>query len=261
MLSTAILVTSLAFFTISSFNLLALLFYGAMFIWQARHHTLIAALPFFIVLLGGYFLGFSEHHTSVLWTTIVIALWLTWSRVSPIAPTRYDLIFQFILIAVLIEQLAWTGFATIYDTNNPFDGSVAAATFIIPQTGEHTVAGFNFHSISIQPYASRNVYFNQPTTYWPWKSSANTDSNLSETLAKHPDFILDGEGYYGDTNWANQILPRTPHWVRADTSVSAGYLQEHGYYETHRFCGRQPAHFGFSEQICEVIYQPLFIGR
>ena len=123
--------------------------------------------------------------------------------------------------------------------------------------GGRAVAGFNYHSIGLEPYVVQKLYTNQETTYWPWSCAADSDAKIHETLASKPAFVVAGESYDGDVSWRNQIVKEKPAWVRNDEDGIAEDLQAHGYRSTHRFCGQQPAQFGFSEKTCELIYEPV----
>jgi hypothetical protein len=256
-LAGALHLASLAFFPVSSFNLLALAFYAMLLTWQARNGALAASLPLLAVIVGGKLLPFNEHHTALVWTAVVVALWLSWRHVPPERAHWLDMVFYTVLVAVLIEQIAWTGFAALYDLGHPFDGSLDAARFLAADSGARTVAGFNYHSVGVQAYAPQKLYYNQPTTYWSWSCSGDSDAHLAEVLQQHPDLVLVGESYDGDVSWRNQIVKEKPAWARNDQDGIEAYVADHGYAPIRRFCGLQPAHFGFSEQTCEVIYAPI----
>jgi hypothetical protein len=256
---------SLALYIVSSFSLLALFFYWFLVRWLIRHKTLWTLFPFAVVLLGSYILGFNEHHSLVLWTALLASLWLTWGGIHVEKSQRPDRIFHIILLLVLIEQVAWTGHAASFDAAHPFDGGLAASRFLMSDDPQKRVASVTFFAVSMQPYRSKTMFYNQATSYWPWKrvasidspsSSAQTDPRLAEVVAEHPALIVDGEAYTGDANWYNEIIAIYPRWDRGGPNVVARYLQEHGYRETHRFCGLQPSHFGFSMGTCEVVYEP-----
>lgn len=247
---------STAFFPISSSNLLALLFYGVLIAWLWRQKSLVYLLPSGVVLCGGYLIGFNEQHTSVLWAALSACLWMAWAGMPPGERTKLDSAFVLVLAVVLLEQIAWTGFAAVYDTRSAFDGSVAAAKFLEPLEGRYTVFGYGPFSVSVQPYAEHNVYGNQRSTYWPWSSLVDPDHEITRTLEQRPAYVLVGESYFGDVLLTNQIVPRAAPWTKVESDRLASYLIAHGYRETHRFCGMQPMHFGFSMKICEVIYEP-----
>jgi hypothetical protein len=246
---------SLMFFPISSFNLLALLFYAALIFWAGQHHALRILLPLAAVFIGAKVLPFNEHHVCVLWCAVVAVLWLGWNHMPSGPATRTDLALASVLILVLAEQLCWTGFACGFDWFHPFSGSENAARWIQAQPGERRMAGFNYHSVAVQPYMGKNIYANQSTAYWPWSTSNDPDAHVIEALARQPEIVVEGESYDGNVSWRNQIVEERPAWKRNDPDGIGDYLLAHGYMATHRFCGCQPSHLGFSEMTCQVIYQ------
>lgn len=250
---------SLMFFPVSGWNLLAAAFYAALLYWLWSHRALAAAIPLLVMLGGAKMLPFSEHHMLVLWTAIVVTLWLGWTRAGAGKVFRADWAFVAVLLAVLAQQIAWSGFAAAWDVRKAYDGGLEAARYLADHAAGRTVAGFNYHSVGLEPYSSQNVFVNQPTAYWPWNCAADSDARLPETLRERPDFVVDGESFDGNVSWRNQIVREKPAWVRNDPDGIDSYLVQHGYHATHRFCGSHPEHFGFSEATCETIYQP--IGR
>jgi len=255
-LSSTLNFLSLAFFPVSSSNLLALLFYAALLAWLVQKRAWAAALPLVITLIGAKIIPFSEHHTSVLWTALIATLWLAWDR-PPARPSLANRVLLPVLLGlVLVEQAAWTAFAAACELHSPYDGGRDAAHWIDSQPASPWIAGFNYHIVSIEPYVKTNPFRNRPTAYWSWSSTADTDAHLAETVAQHPGLIVVGEGYDGNVSWRNQIVPEKPAWGRNDPAPTDGYLLQLGYEPVQRFCGRHPDHFGFSEQTCEVIYQP-----
>lgn len=249
-------ILSIAFYTVSQFNVLAILFYALFLLWQRSHRALITSLPLLFILVGGQYLGVGDHHTSLVAVGLVIALWLTWSNIHPPDSKPLDHVFQLVLLAVLIEQVAWTAHASLFDIRQPFDGSVSAAQYIIPQAAHHRVASIGIDDIAVQPYAPHNIFYNQRTTYWPWRIGFNPSERIVETVAQHPDFIMDSEAYLGDTLVYNQLIPEARPGQIFSPEDTPTYFGQHGYHETHRFCGWQPAHFGFSRETCLVVYGP-----
>lgn len=249
-------IASLAFFPISSFNLLAFLFYGALIFWIVKHGALRVVLPLAAVLAGAKLLPFNEHHVCVLWCAVIAVLWLGWNHVSDEPAGKADFALVSVLFLVLVEQCCWTGFACEYDWFQPFSGSENAARWIQAQPGHESLAGFNYHSVAVQIYMPRNVYENQSTTYWRWSTTIDPDLHVAEVVARHPGVVLVGESYDGDVSWRNQIVQEKPAWRRNDQDGIGEYLLAHGYVVTHRFCGSQPSHLGFSEMTCQVIFQP-----
>jgi len=247
---------SLPFFAVSKSNVLAFLFYATLLWWLICRRSLIAVLPLLVLLIGGNYIGMGEHHISVITVALIVSLWLAWSRPAYIS-RRSELFFQLVLLAVLIEQAAWTAHAAVYDIRNPFDGSIATAHFILPKANKNRIANIGFEEIGILPYVSHNIFYNQSTTYWPWEQGLDPDANFAQTVAQHPDFILDAEASNEDTTMFDQILEQIPRYWPYSLRDKASYLREHGYRETHRFCGLQPAQFGFYRKTCYLVYEPI----
>ena len=247
---------SIAFFPISKSNTLAFLFYAVLLWWVICRRSLITLLPLLVVIVGGRFMGIGEHHMSVVTAALIVTLWLTWSRPASIS-RRSELLFQFVLLVVLIEQAAWTAHAAAYDIRQPFDPSIATAHFILPKADKYRIASIGFEPLAVLPYASHNIFFNQTTTYWPWKQGLNPDVHIAQTIAEHPDFVLNGETNTEDTLMTDQMMEQLAHNQPYSLRGIVGYLREHGYHETHRFCGLQPAQFGFYRKTCDVVYEPM----
>jgi len=246
-----------AFFSVSSWNLLALAFYVAFLCWQQRYHALLDSLPLLAVLAGGTLLHLTEHHTSVIALALIAALWLTWHREAAAGTPsilRVNRIFQLLLLAVVIEQIGWTAHAAIYDIRGPFDGSVQAAQFLLPRVAGHRIASVG--GTSILPYTDHNIYMNTTTTYWPWRQGINPNEDLAGAIASHPDYLVANAAYTGNVTLNNQIVNLYLAGQSEDGPAQATYFVAHGYRETHRFCGRQPAHFGFAIETCTLIYEP-----
>lgn len=155
---------------------------------------------------------------------------------------------------VLIEQLCWTVLAARADVFGHFSGSQDAARFIA-SIDSKPVAGFGFYDVEAQPYFKRSAFFNQPVGYWWWSSTGNPNLSAREVVAQRPPYIVYGESISGNVKWWYQLLPKPQKQVPKDADGIVPYLTAHGYVETHRFCGRQPAHFGFSEETCQDIFE------
>jgi hypothetical protein len=262
-LGALLLIFSILFFSISASSLLAACFLAALVAWSARCRSLPALLPLLLVALGASILPMNEHHLALLTSPLIAALWLIWNRSragnAPIRLGRTGPAFAILLILVVGEQCGWTVSALHLSTITPFDGSRDAAQFIRTAVQPRPIAGFGYYSTAAQPFFGHSVFFNQQTAYWPWKLGSDPDFQLTRIIAERPQFVLTGEGFLGDAVFNNQILKGTipvgwPHGLDAGTSA---YLAAHGYRPTRRFCGRQPAHFGYSEETCLMLYEPV----
>lgn len=245
---------SLLFYPVSSLNLLALAFYAALFVWLATHRHWSAALPLVFILIGAKFLPFSEHHSSVLWCGLIATLWLAAAHARSHPHARLNPIFFILLSLTLAEQIGWTAKAAL--ARPAFDGARAAEDFLASLPPGKKIAGFDYHIASVMAYAPRTPFFNTNYRYWTWKSDTDADGHLDGILATRPDYIMTGESYYGNVAWRNQIAPTKPEGTLLSITPVAPYLRMHGYRETRRFCGDQPAQFGYSERDCQVLYQP-----
>lgn len=246
---------SLLFYPVSSVNLLALAFYAALiaWLWACKHWSV--TLPLIFILLGAKFLPYSEHHSSVLWSGLVATLWLAAAHARKQPNARLDRIFFVLLSLTLAEQIGWTARAAL--THASFDGACAAESFLTTLPASQKVAGFDYHTASVIADAPRTPFFNTTNRYWTWKSDVDADGHLSAIIAERPAYVLTGESYNGNVNWRNQIAPIKPAGTLLTATPVAAYLRTHGYRETRRFCGDQPAQFGYSERDCQVLYQPM----
>lgn len=246
---------SLLFYPVSSMNLLALAFYAALiaWLWTSKHWC--AALPLIFILIGAKLLPFSEHHSSVLWSGLIATLWLAAAHAHKQPKARLDRILFVLLSLTLMEQIGWTARAAL--SHDPFDGARAAASYLATLPAGQKIAGFDYHVESVIAYAPRTPFFNTTNRYWTWKSAIDADSHLAAVIAERPDYILAGESYSGNIAWRNQIAPTQPEGALLTITPIDTYLRTRGYREAQRFCGNQPAQFGYSERDCLVLYQPM----
>ncbi|HEX4066924.1 MAG TPA: hypothetical protein VHZ09_12945 [Acidobacteriaceae bacterium] len=252
---------SILFYTVSQSNLWAAFFYIILLAWIYTHDALPAVIPLFMGAVAGSFLGLTEHHIVLIWSALVAGVWIAQDADSDSASgtgrARIDTVFGAVLLVVLVEQCCWTAAAIRFQDREPFDGSRAAAQFIQDHVKDQPIAAFNYYSIAVQPYFRDSVFVNQKTTYWPWSIERNPDLHLREVVGQRPPYILLGEAYYGNSLLQNQLSLRREPGELLDDRGDAPYLMAHGYREKYRFCGKQPVHFGYSEQDCELILEPM----
>jgi hypothetical protein len=129
-------------------------------LWLHRHRTLPTILPLVALAITGFFLGFGAHHTSLLWASLIAALWITWDTIDPrMGKSWLDRTFAVLLVLVLAEQICWTAAATRFDIRERFDGSFDAARFLASEVKFQPIAGFNYHSVAVEPYFDRKLFF------------------------------------------------------------------------------------------------------
>ncbi len=238
--------------SVSSSKLLAGSFFVAFFLWLSWRRELDASIPLLLTVAGAFVLSLGEHHTFLILIAIIAAVWIAWTD-EPASHFRHTA-FLLLFAAVLIEQAAWTVHAAVFDIRHPFDPGRAAAQFLIPRAPTHWIANLAFDDTAIQPYATRNLFSNQHSAYWAWKFGEDTNSlqSIAEAVRQHPNFIVDAEIRTGN-------VATSSAWTIMDPVEAAkpAVLRQHGYAETHRFCGFQPAQFHFARVTCDVIYEPV----
>jgi hypothetical protein len=91
----------------------------------------------------------------------------------------------------------------------------------------------------------------------PEKVERNPDLHLREVVGQRPPYILLGEAYYGNSLLQISCRRDASRENSCPIRGDAAYLMAHGYREKYRFCGKQPVHFDYSEQDCELILEPM----
>jgi hypothetical protein len=250
-------VPSILFFLVSSFSLISAVFYVFLVLWLYRKRTLPTLIPLGLIVLAAPYLSFAEHHAVVPMTALVASLWITWAICDePVGKGWVDRVFAGLLLVVLVEQVSWTGSALNRSMREHFDGGPETAQFLATHIPPQSIAGFSLYSVTVKPYFKDSVFFNHPTSYWSNRLTDDPDWELPRIVAERPQYILVGESTSGDARWPNQILPRIPLGYSSSIGIPE-YLASHAYHETHRFCGKQPAHFGYAEQVCQLIFEPI----
>ena len=244
-----------AIFIVSSFPALAALFYIALAGWLVAHRRLRVILPFALMLMAGAVLNYTEHHVLMLWGALVAVLWMAW----PGQPARLrwiDPAFCVLLFAVAVEQAGWSVNASKQDVYGTFDPSMQVAVFLQNNAAGHSIDTVTYYEVGSQPYLPGNPYRNVATTYWPWTIDKEPADDLRGLVRGRPDMIVASTNVYGTAVLGNvlrtHIAFRQPFY--ADKVVTR--LQALGYRETHRFCGRQPMHFGYAEENCILVLEP-----
>jgi hypothetical protein len=251
-------VVGLLSYPISSSNLLASALLVLLVLWLRRRRGMINLIPYLLIFLFSGLLHVDVHHTGLLWLAILGAVWMSWNDPLKAGAEKswVDDAFPFTLFVVILVQMGWSAYAVASDVRKPYAGDKAAAAFIQDHAQGKRVSGFDFGSIPLQPYFSRNIYFNQSTTFWPWSYRYDQSRDDAQVLGKHPDFVVTSNSFVGDEYLDNQIVPLAKLGA-GDADPSLVQLAERlGYQETHRFCGWNFIRFGYSREQCVVILEP-----
>jgi hypothetical protein len=235
---------------------LAAAFYLFLLLWMYRHSILAAVMPFLFTWAACCALGFNAHHASMPLTALIASIWLACdAKTERVRIGGIDRTFAILAVVVMVEQILWTVSAIRIGMREPFDASVETAHFIDSETGQKEIVGFNHHITTVMPYFHRRLFSDLDTSYWPWTLAADPVSRIDALIGQKPPYILVGATYAGPVSPSAQIVPRGGGLTDQKTEIVA-YLMNHQYHATHRFCGTQPAHFGYSEQNCLILLEP-----
>ncbi len=230
-----------ASYAIASFKPLALALYILLAVYLARRRQSLLILPLIALLL---FLGLvytREWHMGLLWITLLMVLWASWDGTESDTALSLQNALAWLLVLICVLQLPWTFHAVRYDIRSPYSGSKMAAEYLKTVPSGLRIAGFTPQSAGILPYFSGNIFFNQPAdSYWLWSTRNRIDADADRTIATRPDMI---------------VLLRKEDAAPSDPPPWQ-YAVDHGYIETHRFCGRLYLPNSDPEVSCYLILQP-----
>jgi hypothetical protein len=222
----------------------------------------IGLLPYLTLVLIFTSLYLEPRHAGMVFTTFVVAAWLTWPTEPAITHTRLVLerTTTAIFALVLTLQLAWTGHALSSEHTLPYSPDKTTAGYLQQHSPIHA-AGFYYYSIGPLLYFDKNIYANQPPhRYWLWSTETRSYATAQQVLAQHPSIIVIGGYQPGpDAEITRDWLPNTPPepGVRlGDAFFLGNYFRNHGYQETHLFCGHSWMRTTWSEQDCTSILEP-----
>jgi hypothetical protein len=228
----------------------------------------IGLLPHLALVLAFTSLYLEPRHAGMVFTCFVVAAWLTWPS-RPALPGRRLLLERStaaVFALVLALQIGWTGRALWRERTLPYSPDRMTAAYL-QQNGVDAgpvqqAAGFYYYSVGPLLYFTHNIYFNQPPhRYWLWSTEMRSYSTVQQVLAQHPRFIVIG-GYEAgpDAEITRDWLPNTPPepGVRRGDFFSIGnYFRQHGYRETHLFCGHSWMRSSWAEQDCALVLEPV----
>ena len=231
-------------YSISSSYLIAFALYLLVIAFLYTRGQLLLLLPLATIIL---FLGIvygRSWHLGLIWITLLMILWAAWDPNADISPgLNLQKVLSAFLFLICLLQLSWTWRAIRYDIRSPYSGAKAAAEYLHTLPANLRIAAFEPESTAILPYFSRNIFFNQPTTFWLWSTRNTIDIDTPQTIATHPDLII--------------VLQQHTRENGVDDNPILDYAQLNGYRETHHFCGSIFMHeFQKAPDSCYLILQP-----
>ena len=266
-------VLSLITYPLSTFRLLGLLTFLCL-LYMSRGAApgdgsrLWPLLPYALLLLVFQSVYLAPRHAGALFVAFLVSAWLMWPYGAK--QQRYTLPLSLALTLVCVEQIGWTSHAVWMDVHHPYSGSPMTADYLASRLMGHRIAGFYYHSVGTLPYFSKNIYQNQPRhAYWKWSASNRIDQRAPFELMNKPDYVVISGWNWGDNaditvDWLKEDDSGEPlsnggshsAVTLADTYRIRSFFLEHGYRETHRFCGHTWIRFGYAEELCDVILEP-----
>lgn len=255
-------IASQATWPVASSNLLACIFLGALFAWLHARRMLRALLPWLVLMIFGQVVWVADHHVGMLFILILAAIWIAAERGDSLPESSpADMAFVSVFAVILALQVGWTAVSVSNDIRKPYDPGKETAQWLLAHPVARTAA-FHYWSVSMQKYFDHNPFFNVPSRYWIWSWKANPDPYYQEVVAEHPDRIVDAVEFPTGGQMRDQWVPlnhlptkeeiRTLPWDYALT-----YFHQHGYVETHRFCGTRFLRMGTDFLDCNLILEPI----
>ncbi len=229
-------------YAITNLKPLALVLYVLVAVYLTHRGKFLLALPLIAIML---FLGLvytRDWHLGLVWITLLMVLWASWDTTETDNPLNLQNVLAWLLMLICVLQLPWTFRAVQYDIRFPYSGSKMVAEYLKTVAPGTRIAGFNPQSTGLLAYFSSNIFFNQPAySYWLWSSSNTIDTAAVQTISTLPDMI---------------VLLRKQDAAISDPFMWR-YAMDHGYIETHRFCGRMYMPHSDVETSCYLVLQPV----
>jgi hypothetical protein len=220
----------------------------AMCFLARRRFTYLLPVLLFAFFSGVVYVNF--WHAGLLIPLVICLLWITWPA-SEIGNSRLETIGRAAMIFMIGTQILWSAYAIIYDHSNPYSPDLAASKFLQPFVRDGATIAVTYlvepdsapRSVGILPYFDRNIYMNQPDSFWWWNSNNPTEDSFLAALPTRPRIVL--------------VEMRQPHpgqpinlkYAKVEILIEAGYRL------TNVFCGARPEGFQIVDNSCHLIFQ------
>ncbi len=255
---TSLLLADNACFPIATSNLLATPFLLALLLWLRARQSLRFALPWLTAVVLSVHVWSAEHHSGQFALALLAAVWISLETSPPaiLQPSpRLPRLFPTLALLVLLLQIGWTVHSIRFEAHTPYDPGRVTADLLQRNFAGKRIAGFGYDTVSTQPWSPNSLFFNQPHAWWLWSEPVLIDRRRTEALLQHPDAVVLTDSTLGPELPANQ-------WGRfGNTGLHPAlpmlqFWQQHGFHETHRFCGERVFRSGTYYTDCAVILEP-----
>ena len=244
-----------ATFSVAESNVLSVLFLLTFALWLWSRGSLALALPWLITVPIAASIWIYDHHTGMFILALVAAAWISLeTRVQVRGSRVISSAMGAVALLVLLLQIGWTSHAIDAERYHAYDPGKETETFLVRNYAGKRIDGFGFETVSVQPYANHNLFSNWDHSYLLWSNANPIDLRRTEALAQHPDVVVVADLTQQQDSLYNQWAEEAP----AGFHPSAGMLrfwEEHGYRETHRFCGERYMRAGSDNSVCEVLFE------
>jgi hypothetical protein len=214
-------------------------------------------VPFILLQLLFEFVTGRPWHFGMVFLALIAVLWIDWPPEGSAHEPLWRAALSVTLLAVIVEQCFWTGRAIRTDTVAKYSGDRDAALFLASRIAGKTVAGFQYHSVGVQPYFPSNIFANWPGgAYWNFSRKVDVDGHLAETLEMRPDYIVIGFAVRPPDSFGNIGAPEG-YPEAFHPRIEREIVATHQYEETHRFCGDAFSGHGYHEGLCQLILERL----
>lgn len=223
----------------------------------------IGLVPWLLMILFFTSMYMAPRHAGMLWSALLVTLWLTWPAASPADKKARWLhrVTVAVLVVVALDQVWWTAHSVWGDIHQPYSGDVAMAQLLREEGSGKRIAGFYYYTVGVNAWFGHNIFFNQPSAYWQWKTNVRVDQRAPMTIASHPDIIVLGLMSWGKrdssilVDWAASKRRKTPY-PPGDVFGITPYAESRGYRITHRFCGHAFMRAAYAEDLCMEALEP-----
>ncbi|MGB6686355.1 MAG: hypothetical protein WBE76_00770 [Terracidiphilus sp.] len=229
---------------------------GVLLIYLMTHGNLVDILPYIFLQLLFELVIAHAWHLGALFVAFIGILWIDWPASEKENDPVWRGILSLALLAIVVEQCFWTVHAIRTDVTGKYSGDKDAAAFLASHIEGKRVAGFQYHSVGVLPYFSRNIFYNQPKdAIWYWSKTVPIDERALEVVEERPDYIDIGFAVHAHGNTLSAAAD--PGWIdRYQPGIEKEILDTGRYVETHRFCGDAFSGHGYDEGECQAILEP-----
>ena len=242
-------------YPIARSNLLAIAFLACFLLWLWSRRRLALAVP---CLFGAWLcllVYTTDHHTGQFVIALIGSAWIALATSKQVRGGRWiQPLFAGVALLTIMMQIQWTAHCMLAEAHSPYDPGRATEEFLASNFAGKRVAGFGTFTASAQPYADHNLFYNWGTTYWMYSKNTWTDLRRTEALRDRPDAVVVGGGMLEQETANGQWMPLAQQTFDTDQMVE--FWQDHGYRETHRFCGSMVFRLGKESTHCEFILEP-----